>query len=99
MSSFYFWHWRICVLMRLNKGAFSNCSGLTNVTMRNGVKSIGDDVFCGCEKLTSVNFDGTQKEWLNALIRSRSSNGIGSVSEDGPVTIFCSDGELKYRFY
>lgn len=21
MSSFYFWHWRICVLMRLNKGA------------------------------------------------------------------------------
>lgn len=28
MSSFYFWHWRICVLMRLNKGAFWHCSGL-----------------------------------------------------------------------
>lgn len=31
MSSFYFWHWRICVLMRLNKGAFYNCSGLKTV--------------------------------------------------------------------
>lgn len=31
MSSFYFWHWRICVLMRLNKGAFDDCSGLKTV--------------------------------------------------------------------
>lgn len=31
MSSFYFWHWRICVLMRLNKGAFDDCSSLKKV--------------------------------------------------------------------
>ena len=31
MSSFYFWHWRICVLMRLNKGAFNNCSFLKTI--------------------------------------------------------------------
>lgn len=31
MSSFYFWHWRICVLMRLNKGAFRGCSSLKTV--------------------------------------------------------------------
>lgn len=31
MSSFYFWHWRICVLMRLNKGAFRDCSWLKTV--------------------------------------------------------------------
>ena len=31
MSSFYFWHWRICVLMRLNKGAFDDCSSLKTV--------------------------------------------------------------------
>lgn len=34
MSSFYFWHWRICVLMRLNKGAFSNCSSLKEVNYK-----------------------------------------------------------------
>lgn len=31
MSSFYFWHWRICVLMRLNKGAFYGCGKLTKI--------------------------------------------------------------------
>lgn len=42
MSSFYFWHWRICVLMRLNKGAFSDCAGLTNITIPDSVTSIGN---------------------------------------------------------
>lgn len=41
MSSFYFWHWRICVLMRLNKGAFYGCTSLTSVTIGNSVTSIG----------------------------------------------------------
>ena len=54
MSSFYFWHWRICVLMRLNKGAFSDCSGLTSVTIPDGVTSIGNGVFSGCSGLTSI---------------------------------------------
>lgn len=35
MSSFYFWHWRICVLMRLNKGAFHACDNLKNVKFLN----------------------------------------------------------------
>lgn len=35
MSSFYFWHWRICVLMRLNKGAFDECSKLISVEFKN----------------------------------------------------------------
>lgn len=54
MSSFYFWHWRICVLMRLNKGAFSGCSSLTSVTIGNSVTSIGSSAFEGCSSLTSV---------------------------------------------
>lgn len=48
MSSFYFWHWRICVLMRLNKGAFQGCSGLKSVVIPNSVKSIGSSAFYGC---------------------------------------------------
>jgi hypothetical protein len=35
-------------------GAFSNCSGLTSVTIGNDVTSIGDGAFYGCESLTSV---------------------------------------------
>ena len=54
MSSFYFWHWRICVLMRLNKGAFKNCSKLTSITIPDGVTCIDSSVFKNCSGLTSV---------------------------------------------
>ena len=35
--------------------AFYNCSGLTSVTIGNGVTSIGEGAFYGCSGLTSVN--------------------------------------------
>ena len=54
MSSFYFWHWRICVLMRLNKGAFYNCRSLTSIVIPDSVTSIGSAAFYGCSGLTGV---------------------------------------------
>ena len=35
-------------------GAFFGCSGLTSVTIGNGVTNIGDSAFCECSGLTSV---------------------------------------------
>ena len=34
--------------------AFCNCSGLTSITIPEGVTSIGDLAFCGCSGLTSI---------------------------------------------
>ncbi len=39
---------------RIYSYAFSGCRGLTNVTIGNGVTSIGDSAFSGCRGLTSI---------------------------------------------
>ena len=39
---------------RIYNYAFSGCRGLTNVTIGNGVTSIGDSAFRGCSGLTSI---------------------------------------------
>ncbi len=45
-------------------GAFYNCSGLTSVTIGNGVTSIGESAFYGCSGLTKVNYTGTIDDWV-----------------------------------
>ena len=40
--------------MRLNKGAFRNCSGLTSITIPGSVTSIGYGAFYNCSGLTSI---------------------------------------------
>ena len=42
------------VLTGLNKGAFSNCSSLTSITIPNSVTSIGEQAFFVCSSLKSV---------------------------------------------
>ena len=66
MSSFYFWHWRICVLMRLNKGAFQGCKNLKNVIMPAMSTSIGERTFKNCEKLGKVTLSNKLKTIDNA---------------------------------
>ena len=42
------------VLTGLGKGAFRDCTGLTSVTIPDGVTGIGSSAFSGCSALTSV---------------------------------------------
>ena len=43
--------------------AFQNCSGLTTITIPEGVKSIGDQAFLDCSSLTAINFPESI-EWI-----------------------------------
>ena len=39
----------------IGEGAFSGCSGLTSLTLPDGITSIGKEAFSGCSGLTSLN--------------------------------------------
>ncbi|MGN1042405.1 MAG: leucine-rich repeat domain-containing protein, partial [Christensenellales bacterium] len=47
-----------------------NCSGLTSITIGNGVTSIRGYAFYNCNGLTSVTYNGTVSEWNNIDIGS-----------------------------
>ena len=42
----------------IGEDAFHSCSGLTSVTIPNGVTSIGKSAFFDCYRLTSIEFEG-----------------------------------------
>ena len=44
-------------------GAFSNCSGLTGVTIPGSVTTIADYAFAGCDQLRDIQYAGTCKQW------------------------------------
>lgn len=93
MSSFYFWHWRICVLMRLNKGAFSDCSGFASITIPDSVTSIGDSAFRNCSGLTSITIPDSV-----TTIGGGAFNGCSSLSSIEIPDSVTSIGDDVYSF-
>ena len=56
-----------------NPGSFYLCSGLTTLTFSKNIKKINNQVFEGCNKITTINFEGTPEEW--AAVQIGSNNG------------------------
>ena len=56
-----------------NNGSFLECTGLTTLTFSKNIKQINNRVFEGCNKITTINFEGTPEEW--AAVQIGSNNG------------------------
>ena len=60
----------------IGRGAFSECSSLTSVTIGNSVTSIGDYAFEYCESLTSVYYTGTIDQWVQIEFSGYTANPL-----------------------
>ena len=66
--------------------AFSNCSGLTKITIPDSVTSIGWSAFEGCSSLTSATFENTEGWWCSMDSTATSGTEIASSSLADPST-------------
>lgn len=47
---------------------FYRCENLENITATGSLKSVGFEAFYGCNKLSSVNFEGTEAQWNRIFV-------------------------------
>ena len=88
------------VLTGLNKGAFYNCTGLTFVTIGNGVTSIGGYAFYGCTGLTSITIPDSVTSIGNNAFKdcpienaTMPTNAISSIPKAKLTTVVINGGE------
>jgi len=54
----------------IGESAFLNTYSLTSVTIHSSVISIGSGAFASCNKLSTVNYTGTEEQWASITIES-----------------------------
>lgn len=81
--------WKGQPVTTIGYGAFCDCSGLTSITIPDGVTSIDSYAFSGCSGLKRINFNGTKAQW-NAIRK-----GDCWSYNTGNFTVYCTDGTIS----
>lgn len=72
----------------ISEYAFSDCAGLTSVTIMDSVKSIGQRAFLNCTGLIGMTFKGTMAQWNSISKGTRWNDNVPAT------TVTCSDGTV-----
>ena len=56
-------------------GSFINCTSLTTVTFSKNLKKINQNIFYNCNRITTINYEGTEEEWEALLPNIGTNNG------------------------
>lgn len=62
--------------LKIESGAFADCTSLTSIAITNNVTSIGNNAFNGCSKLTSTTYKGIKYTNETGLTNALTSNGV-----------------------
>lgn len=62
-------------ILEIEDAGLINCSALTKITIPKSINRIGEHAFFGCESLTDVYYEGSEKDWKKIEI----ADGNGSL--------------------
>lgn len=72
----------------IEKGSFWGCSSLKTITLPASLAFIGASAFKNCDRLETVNYGGTQAQWVQIKIDDYNDKLTGAK-------IICSDGIIN----
>ena len=73
----------------IEKGSFWGCSSLKTITLPASLASIGASAFKNCDRLETVNYGGTQAQWVQIKIDDYCNDKLTGAK------IICSDGIIN----
>lgn len=73
----------------IEKGSFWGCSSLKTITLPASLASIGASAFKNCDRLETVNYKGTQAQWVQIKIDDYCNDKLTDAK------IICSDGIIN----
>nr|MCR4620416.1 leucine-rich repeat domain-containing protein [Paludibacteraceae bacterium] len=80
---------------RIGEFAFQQCTGLTSITIGNGVTSIGNSAFSGCGGLTSMTVEATTPPYYSSTYQMVSNYNIPLYVPAGSVNAYKTATEWK----
>lgn len=76
----------------IGKSAYRNCRNLQSLTLPKTLSEISDEAFKGCDKLSSIFYNGSKSDWEHIKLGVQTFGSSGWIHQN--KTVYCNDGEV-----